>query len=331
MVRASYLQIYNEVISDLLKPDWNSLTIREDKKKGVFVEGLSEWAVRSPRDIYALMKDGMRNRATAATKMNDVSSRSHAVFIIIVEQAESAKHSKVGKLNLVDLAGSERVSVTGATGQRLEESKKINQSLSCLGNVIAALTDKSKSRSASRHIPYRDSKLTRLLEDSLGGNCKTTMIAMISPAYDGFQESLSTLKFATRAKKIKNKAKINEDLDQKTLLRKYESELKKLRTQLKEKNSKLDREDLAKLELEKNRAEEDKEAAITALEARSIDLVKEKNERAKLEAKIDQLASQMLIGGHQIEDTPQFIQALEEKQKLIREEYNGRLQEIEKE
>ena len=129
---------------------------------------------------------------------------------------------------MVDLAGSERVSVTGATGQRLEESKKINQSLSCLGNVISALTD-SKGRP---HIPYRDSKLTRLLEDSLGGNCKTTMIAMISPAYDAYSESLSTLKFATRAKKIKNRAKINEDLDQRALLRKYEQELKKLRKQL---------------------------------------------------------------------------------------------------
>jgi hypothetical protein len=117
MVRASYLQIYNEVVTDLLKPQYNNLQIREDKKRGVFVEGLSEWTVRSPRDIYSLMKDGMRNRATAATRMNDVSSRSHAVFIIIVEQmTKVGKNVKVGKLNLVDLAGSERVSVTGATG-----------------------------------------------------------------------------------------------------------------------------------------------------------------------------------------------------------------------
>jgi hypothetical protein len=121
------------------------------------------------------------------------------------------KQIKVGKLNLVDLAGSERVRVTGATGQRLEESKKINQSLSCLGNVIAALT--SDARQKRLHIPYRDSKLTRLLEDSLGGNCKTTMMAMISPANEAFSESLSTLKFATRAKKIKNEARINEDVD----------------------------------------------------------------------------------------------------------------------
>ena len=137
MVRASYLQIYNEVISDLLKIDRTSLQIREDKKKGVFVEGLSEWAVRSPNEIYSLMQKGALSRATATTKMNDMSSRSHAVFIIIVEQMtqldegdaddeDAPKNIRVGKLNLVDLAGSERVRVTGATGKRLEESKKIN-------------------------------------------------------------------------------------------------------------------------------------------------------------------------------------------------------------
>ena len=141
----------------------------------------------------------------------------------------------MGKLNLVDLAGSERVRVTGATGKRLEESKSINQSLSALGNVIAALTD-TKQRS---HIPYRDSKLTRLLEDSLGGNCKTTMMAMISPSSFSYGESLSTLKFATRAKKIKNEARINEDVDQRALLRRYEHELKKLKHELEEKNKQI--------------------------------------------------------------------------------------------
>lgn len=147
-------------------------------------------------------------------------------------KVDGDKQIKVGKLNLVDLAGSESVWVTGATGKRLEESKNINQSLSCLGNVIAALTD-SKPRS---HIPYRDSKLTRLLKDSLGGNCKTTMIVMVSPAPEAFSETLSTLKFATRAKKIKNDAKINEDVDQWALLWKYEVELWKLKTELAERN-----------------------------------------------------------------------------------------------
>lgn len=335
MVRASYLQIYNESISDLLKAGdgRGSLQIREDKKRGVFVEGLSEWAVRTPHEIYALMQRGAAARATAATKMNDVSSRSHAVFIMIVEQmiagTSNSKQIRVGKLNLVDLAGSERVRVTGATGKRLEECKKINQSLSALGNVIAALTDPKQTRN---HIPYRDSKLTRLLEDSLGGNCKTTMMAMISPAYDSFAESLSTLKFATRAKKVKNEARINEDVDHRALLRKYELELKKLREELEERNRNMvDKEAILKLEQQKKRAEEDKLAAINALEARSREYAIEREEKERLEEKIKALNSQLLIGGKKIEDTPQFKSALEERQREIREEYESRLGELEKE
>ena len=292
LVRASYLQIYNEVISDLLKPERTNLIIREDKRKGVFVEGLSEWVVRTPQEIYGLMERGGTRRATGSTKMNEMSSRSHAVFIIICEQSETvymdsegqelspeALHSllngrknedatrnanmkqsfKVGKLNLVDLAGSERVRLTGATGQRLEESKKINQSLAALGNVISALTDVR----GRQHIPYRDSKLTRILEDSLGGNCKTTMMAMISPALEAYRESLSTLKFANRAKNIKNEATINEDLDQKSLLRKYEMEVKKLRNQLATRNRNIiDQRRFLELDEQRRRAEEDKMAAM---------------------------------------------------------------------
>ena len=240
MVRASYLQIYNEVISDLLRTDRKNLQIREDKNRGVFVEGLSEWAVRSPNEIFTLLKKGAFSRKTAQTKMNNISSRSHAVFIIIVESMSSVdpnqkltkdcpKQIRVGKLNLIDLAGSERVRVTGAKGKRLEECKSINKSLSALGNVISALADKKVKRS---HVPYRDSKLTRLLEDSLGGNCKTTMMVMVSPSSDAYGESLSSLKFANRAKNIKNVAVVNEDVDQRALIRRYEIELNKLRSQL---------------------------------------------------------------------------------------------------
>jgi kinesin family protein 3/17 len=336
MVRASYLQIYNEVISDLLKVDRSNLQIREDRRRGVFVEGLSEWAVRSPYEIYSLMQKGTNSRVTASTKLNDFSSRSHAVFIIIVEQMttdgdsseDSSKRIKVGKLNLVDLAGSERLSITGATGKRLEECKKINQSLSALGNVIAALID-IKGRS---HIPYRDSKLTRLLEDSLGGNCKTTMMAMVSPSYMCFSETLSSLKFANRAKNVKNNARINEDLDQRALLRRYESELKTLRKALEEKNRDvMDKEVLYKLEEEKRRAEEDKAAMVKILETRSKEFVKEKEEKRKLEEKIKLMSSQMLLGGKKIEDTPQFRTALEAKQRAIHQEYKTKLQELEKE
>ncbi|CAJ1388400.1 unnamed protein product, partial [Effrenium voratum] len=231
-VRASYLQIYNEVISDLLKPDRSHLMIREDKRRGVFVEGLSEWLCRSPDEVETLMEHGSAARATAQTGANDTSSRSHAVFIIVVERSDPSSRV-TGRLNLVDLAGSERPRVTGATGQRLEETKKINQSLSALGNVIAALTE----RKARSHVPYRDSKLTRLLEDSLGGNCRTTMMAMVSPAAEAFAESLSTLKFAQRAKGVLTTPQVNEDLDPRLLARRYEAEIRRLRTELAERDA----------------------------------------------------------------------------------------------
>jgi kinesin family protein 3/17 len=186
------------------------------------------------------------------------------------------------------------VRLSGATGQRLEESKKINQSLSALGNVIAALTDPR----GRQHIPYRDSKLTRILEDSLGGNCKTTMMAMISPALEAFVESLSTLKFANRAKNIKNEARVNEDLDQKSLLRRYERELKRLRAELEERSRNVvDQRRLLEMDEQRRRAEEDKMAAIRALEARSKEFMREKQEKKRLEERITMLQSQMLMGG----------------------------------
>lgn len=331
MVRVSYVQIYNEIISDLLKVDRTSLQIREEKKRGVFVEGLSEWAVRGHNEIFALMDRGHTYRATASTKMNDLSSRSHAVFIVIVEQmntTDEGNEIRVGKLNIVDLAGSERVRVTGATGKRLEESKKINQSLSALGNVIAALTD-AKART---HIPYRDSKLTRLLEDSLGGNCKTTMLAMISPAFEAFSESLSTLKFANRAKNIKNVARINEDVDHKALLRKYEVELKHLRGILEGKvDFAPDMQRVCELEEERRKAEADKEAAIEALEMRSREYMSEKEEKRRLEERIRMMNSQMLVGGKKVEESPQFLIALEERQMALKQEYEIKLQELDRE
>ena len=350
LVRASYVQIYNEVISDLLKPERANLNIREDKKRGVYVDGLSEWVVKTPDEIYGLMDRGATQRTTGSTKMNELSSRSHAVFIIIVENArieeepggQTKQSFKVGKLNLVDLAGSERVHLTGAVGVRLEESKKINQSLSSLGNVIKALTEPKGARS---HIPYRDSKLTRILEDSLGGNCKTTMMAMISPALEAFAESLSTLKFANRAKFIKNTARVNEDLDQKSLLRKYERELKRLRQELDERTKNLvDKRALLQLDEQRRKAEADKMRAITELEQRSREFLKEKKEKSELEDKINAMQSQMLGGrgamsggalGGPSDSFPvdfssgAFAAKLEEEQSRIRDEYEGKLRELE--
>ena len=343
IIRASFLQIYNENISDLLKPEKKNLQIREDKKKGIYVDSLSEWAVRSPIDLYALLKRGTNFRTTSSTNMNDVSSRSHAAFVITVEQMTTNIYNndniknknldiKVGKLNLIDLAGSERIRITGATGLQLEESKKINKSLLCLGNVINALTEKNKRSknniNSNVHIPYRDSKLTRLLQDSLGGNCKTTMIAMISPSQDSFVESLSTLHFAQRAKKIVNRPIINEDLNNRALIRQYENELKNLRDELEMKNKMmLSNELVMKLQEEKEQALQDKNEAIKELEKASRQYLIEREEKLKLEKKIQIMNSQMITGGHKIEETPQFKSALKNQLKF----YEDKILEIEKE
>ena len=177
-----------------------------------------------------LMDKGNKNRSVGATLMNADSSRSHSIFAIKVEMCEKdesgEEHYRAGKLNLVDLAGSERQSKTGASGDRLKEATKINLSLSALGNVISALVD-----GKSKHIPYRDSKLTRLLQDSLGGNTKTLMIAALSPAADNYEETLSTLRYANRAKNIKNKPTINED-PKDAMLRQLQDEINILKAQL---------------------------------------------------------------------------------------------------
>ena len=173
------------------------------------------------------MNIGNKNRSVGETLMNKDSSRSHSIFMLFIETAEKSLTGEdryvAGKLNLVDLAGSERISKTGAAGDRLKEAQKINLSLSALGNVISALVD-----GKTQHIPYRDSKLTRLLQDSLGGNTKTVMIANCSPADYNFDETLSTLRYASRAKFIKNKPVINED-PKDALLKEYAEEIKRLK------------------------------------------------------------------------------------------------------
>lgn len=296
LVRASYLQIYNEVISDLLKPLNKQLSVRHTRQRGVYIEGLSEWVVRSPDDVYGLMERGCSLRATGSTKMSELSSRSHAMFIIIVEVMEGDESNpqsyKYGKLNIVDLAGSEKVRQTGVTGQRLEETKKINWSLHELGNVISALTDK---RTRDKHIPFRNSQLTRVLQDSLGGNCKTTLIACISPALEAYSESLSTLKFANRAKNIKNEATINEDVDQGALLRRYEKELQRLRQALQEKGGGgyVDPTLFDALQSGKRQVEEDHRAALQALEDTSRAMEVEQVNKKRLEERINELETML--------------------------------------
>ena len=238
MITVSFLEIYNEIIKDLLNPkEGNALKIRENKELGIYVEGLCELIVREPSDIMRLLEQGNTVRKVAATNMNEQSSRSHSCFTIRVEQKTvteleggvTRQQLLKSKLNLVDLAGSERASKTGASGATLKEGSNINMSLMALGNVINALAEGTKGK--KRHIPYRDSQLTRLLQESLGGNAATIMIAAISPADYNFDETLSTLKYANRAKSIENEVSRNEDLTDR-MIRDLQAEIQKLKEQL---------------------------------------------------------------------------------------------------
>ncbi|KAJ4462287.1 putative Kinesin-related protein 5 [Paratrimastix pyriformis] len=223
-VKCSFLEIYNEQIHDLLNPTSTNLQVRESPGRGVYVGDLKEDYVNTEEEVITLLKTGETARTVAFTEMNSVSSRSHSctstssygilvlsggggapgsLFMVQVEQKLSDGTVKSGKLNLIDLAGSEKVRKTNATGQTLAEAKKINQSLSSLGNCIHALTE------GKPHIPYRDSKLTRILQESLGGNCKTTLMVACSPHPFNIEETVSTLMFAQRAKTIKNNVKVN--------------------------------------------------------------------------------------------------------------------------
>ena len=242
LLKVSFLEIYNEEILDLLDPksgfssnrliakkqaNNGSVTIREEKDGSIGLYGLIEEKVGSFEEMLSCLERGSLGRSTSCTLMNETSSRSHAIFSITLEQhqiddlyktkqatsttTQSSTQSETpefitAKFHFVDLAGSERIKKTGATGNTLKEGININKGLLCLGNVIAALTENTP-----HHIPYRDSKLTRILQDSLGGNARTYMIACVSPAESNYDETLNTLKYASRARNIKNKPKINTD------------------------------------------------------------------------------------------------------------------------
>lgn len=237
-VEVSYLEIYNERVRDLLNPTTKgNLKVREHPSTGPYVEDLAKLAVRSFQEIEHLMDEGNKARTVAATSMNETSSRSHAVFTLTVTQKRHDVETrmdteKVAKISLVDLAGSERATSTGATGARLKEGAEINRSLSTLGRVIAALADISTGKKKNMSmVPYRDSVLTWLLKDSLGGNSMTAMIAAISPADINFEETLSTLRYADSAKRIKNHAVVNEDPNAR-MIRELKEELAQLRSKL---------------------------------------------------------------------------------------------------
>ncbi|CAH0698538.1 unnamed protein product [Spodoptera exigua] len=335
LVCVTYLEIYNEEVRDLLGNNpHQSLEVKERPDIGVFVKDLTGYVVHNADELEKIMAVGNKNRHIGATAMNTESSRSHAIFSITVESskkgADNKMHVKMGKLHLVDLAGSERQSKTQATGTRLKEATKINQSLSVLGNVISALVD-----GKSTHIPYRNSKLTRLLQDSLGGNSKTVMIATIGPADTNYVETISTLRYANRAKNIENKTHVNSEPGD-ALLTRFQQEIDQLKKQLdectneeeeveEEGEGELSEEDLSddtltdpeadvldptekKIRRKLRREEKEKlnrekaHLARKVLEEKKAELQRTKKQQEELKDKLQRLESKVLVGGENLLD-----------------------------
>ncbi|KAM9803712.1 kinesin-like protein KIF11 [Neosynchiropus ocellatus] len=234
-IKVSLLEIYNEELFDLLSPSEDvteRLQLFDDprNKRGVVVKGLEEVTVHNKDEVYQILERGAAKRKTASTLMNAYSSRSHSVFSVTIHMKEMTLDGeelvKIGKLNLVDLAGSENIGRSGAVDKRAREAGNINQSLLTLGRVITALVEKRP------HVPYRESKLTRILQDSLGGRTKTSIIATVSPSSSNMEETLSTLEYACRAKNIMNKPEVNQKLTKRTLIKEYTEEIERLKRDL---------------------------------------------------------------------------------------------------
>lgn len=372
LVRASYLEIYKENIRDLLSSNpKNKLIMHEKPDSGVYVKDLSSFICKSHEEMQAVQNTGRKNKSMGETKMNARSSRSHSVFTLTLECSElgpdGKDHIRVGKLNMVDLAGSERQSKTDATGQRLEEAIKINLSLTCLCQVISALTD-----TKTNYVPYRDSQLTRLLQDSLGGNTKTVMLANIGPADYNMDETINTLRWASRAKNIKNRPKINED-PKDAMLREFQDEIHKLRAQLemiqdgkdptavlgvvggqpqiiekvvrkkdekklKELEDKLIREkneikvqadeERKRIEQEMNLAEDEKKEVLLKLRQQEEEKEKQKTKQQALIKKLKKMEEKVLVGTEVIEVAKKQAKELKKTKKVLEKE-NSRRRELE--
>ncbi|XP_044510495.1 kinesin-like protein KIN-7N isoform X2 [Mangifera indica] len=265
LIRVSYMEIYNEEINDLFAVENQKLQIHESLERGIFVSGLREEIVNNADQVLKFIESGEVNRHFGETNMNVRSSRSHTIFRMVIESKGRDTHDsstdaiRVSVLNLVDLAGSERIAKTGADGVRLKEGKHINKSLMTLGNVINKLSDGAKQRG---HIPYRDSKLTRILQPALGGNAKTSIICTIAPEEIHIEETKGTLQFASRAKRITNCAQVNEILTDAALLKRQKLEIEELRSKLQGSHAEVLeqeilklRNDMLKYELEREKLE----------------------------------------------------------------------------
>ncbi|KMZ64613.1 Kinesin-like protein [Zostera marina] len=287
LIRVSYMEIYNEEINDLLSLGSERLPIHESLERGIYVSGLREDIVNCSDQVLQLIKLGEANRRFGETNMNARSSRSHTIFRMIIESSLKEQGSsddisdadaiRVSVLNLVDLAGSERISKTGAGGVRLKEGKYINKSLMILGNVINKLSESGKQRG---HIPYRDSKLTRILQPALGGNAKTSIICTVAPEEDHIEESRGTLLFASRAKRITNYAQVNEVLTDAALLKRQKLEIEELRRKLHEgSNSEVLEQVILKQRNDMLKSESEREKLV-------IELEEERKSREVLEQRI---------------------------------------------
>ena len=317
-VRVSHLELYNEQLTDLLGTQelaGEPLRVYEDAQKGTFVQGLEDVMVRSEDDIYAVLDRSAMKRKTAETLMNKYSSRSHSVFSITIHIKESTPEGadllKVGKLNLVDLAGSENVGRSGAVKGRAREAGNINQSLLTLGRVITALVDRHP------HVPYRDSKLTRLLQESLGGRNKTCVIATVTPATGSFEETASTLDYAYRAKSIKNRPTVNQMIAKHVLLKEYTEEISRLKRELDATRSKngvyLPPDEFAKLQLIGNQQRD----AISQLSTQSEEYERRlAAQKEKLEKTQDALARDQRL----LSDTRESLVATTTELKATKEE-----------
>ncbi|KAI8822589.1 P-loop containing nucleoside triphosphate hydrolase protein [Fimicolochytrium jonesii] len=332
-VRVSFTELYNEELKDLLSPDEDSRKLRifDDyaKKGSIVIQNLEETPVKCADDVIAVLQKGSNRKQIAATKMNEVSSRSHSIFCITVNTKETTPEGeellRVGKLNLVDLAGSENIGRSGAENRRAKEAGMINQSLLTLGRVINALLDRNL------HIPYRESKLTRILQDSLGGTTKTCIIAAVSPARCNIEETLSTVDYAHRAKNIRNKPEVNQKMTKRALLKDYEVEIQRLRTLIEAAHKKdgvfMPKEMYDSMMADTSGSKEEAEAlskAIKAAEEKYLQLNTQHNKNMELLCKTkeerDDFMAESASKAQQLEETFQRLKDLENslnEQKLL--------------